>query len=153
MTLWLLDHGADPNKQTYIDLTPMSYAVRFATPELIEGLLNRGGDVHRGELLQHTLDRPTDTIEVLRMLIDRGAPLNANMYERHEASRGLYPFMEFGTPLHKAATMRKADVVQFLLERKADPTIKNTKGQTAVECAIRSGSMETVKLLRSVSTG
>ncbi|KAI3400052.1 hypothetical protein diail_4590 [Diaporthe ilicicola] len=153
MTLRLLDHGADLNKRTYIDLTPMSYAIQFASPELIEKLLNRGGDVQRGELLQHALDRPTDTIEVLRMLIDRGAPLNAIMYEHHEASRRLYPFIEFGTPLHKAATMGKTDVVRFLLDRQADPAIKNTKGRTAVECAIRTGSTETVNLLRSVSIG
>ncbi|KAL2275471.1 hypothetical protein FJTKL_02041 [Diaporthe vaccinii] len=79
MTLWLVDHGADLNKQTYIDLTPMSYAVQFAPLALIEKLLDRGGDVHSGELLQHALDRATDTIEVLRMLINRGAPLEASM--------------------------------------------------------------------------
>ncbi|KAL1850487.1 hypothetical protein Daus18300_012901 [Diaporthe australafricana] len=151
MTLYLLDHGADLNKQTYINLTPMSYAVQVAPPELIKTLLDRGGDVQNGELLHHALDRPTDTMEVLRILIDRGAPLNANMYENHEASRRLYPFVDFGTPLHKAAGMGNADIVRFLLERKADPTIKSTKGRTVMEWAMESGSAETVELLQLVS--
>ncbi len=41
MTDWLLTHGADLNKTTYIDITPMSIAVRQASPELIKRLLDR----------------------------------------------------------------------------------------------------------------
>ncbi|KND86383.1 putative ankyrin repeat protein [Tolypocladium ophioglossoides CBS 100239] len=151
MALWLLSHGADLNKQTYIDLTPMSYAIQFAPPDLVEELLNRGGDVQRGELLQHALDRPADTVEVLGMLLDRGALLNATMYENHDASRRLYPFMEFGTPLHKAAAMGRADVVRYLLGWKADATVRDAKGRTAMDCADRAGYDEVVGILKSVS--
>ena len=57
MTLWLLDHGADPNKQCSIDLTPLSYAVEQASPPTVKLLLDRGGDVHKGQLLHHAVDR------------------------------------------------------------------------------------------------
>lgn len=149
VALWLLDLGADLNKPTYIDLTPMSYAVQSAPPDLVRELFNRGGDVQRGQLLQHALDRPADIIEVLGILLDRGAPLNAIMYENHEASRRLYPFMEFGTPLHKAASLGKADVVRYLLERGADVASRNAKGRTAMECAERAGHDEVVGMLES----
>lgn len=135
MALYLLDRGADLNKRTYIDLTPMSYAIQFAPPDLIEELLDRDGDVHRGELLQHALDRSADVVEILGMLLDRGAPLDSTMYANHEASRRLYPFMALGTPLHKAATLGKADAVRYLLEQGADVTIRDANGRTAVECA------------------
>lgn len=80
------------------------------------------------ELLRHAIERPINTIEVLRLLINRGTPLNTIMYENYEASRRLYPFIEFGTPLHKAAEMGKIDVIRHLLERGPNIDIKNTKG-------------------------
>ncbi|OIW30516.1 putative hspc200 [Coniochaeta ligniaria NRRL 30616] len=150
MTLWLLEHGADLNKSTYIDLTPMSFAAEYAPPELLRELLNRGGDVRRGEVLQYALDRPADVVEVLGMLIDHGAPLNLTMYENHQASKNLYPFMGLGTPLHKAAEMGKADVVRFLLERKADRNIRDQKGRTALQCAQTRGHKEVVDILKSI---
>lgn len=153
MTLWLVDHGADLNRQTYIDLTPMSYAVRIAPLGLVETLLDRGGDVQRGELLQNAIERSVDTVEVLKLLIYRGAPLNMTIYENHQASSRLYPFMELGTPLHKTTTMGKTDVVRYLLERGADVTIKNTKGYTAVECAARAGFTEVVEILNLAVSG
>ncbi|RYP74966.1 hypothetical protein DL769_003901 [Monosporascus sp. CRB-8-3] len=151
MALWLLERGADLNRQTYIDLTPMSYAVEDASPSLIKELLNRGGDVQKGELLQHALDRKFDVIEVLAALLDKCAPLNTVMYENHWPSRRLFPFMEFGTPLHKAAEMGEADIVRFLLGRGADVSIRNTKGRTAEECAEKAGYNNVVGVLESVS--
>lgn len=151
MAICLIDHGADLNKQTFIDLTPMSYAIQNATPELIEELLDRGGDVQKGELLQHALDRAEDTIEVLGMLIDRGAPLNKNMYEHHDGSWRMFFFMNLGTPLHKAASTGKIDEVRYLLGRNADVTIKDVKGRTALECAEKEGFTEVVEILKSAS--
>ncbi|OIW25520.1 ankyrin [Coniochaeta ligniaria NRRL 30616] len=116
MALWLLEHaGADLNKATGLDVTPMSFAAEDASPELLRKLLKRGGDVRRGEVLQHALDRrgaaADDIVEVLGLLIDHDAPLNAIMYENHQPSTNMFFFMPLGTPLHKAAEMGKADAV------------------------------------------
>ena len=100
MTLWLLDHGADPNKQCSIDLTPLSYAVEQASPPTVKLLLDRGGDVHKGQLLHHAVDRQTDTIEILGMLLERGAPLNSKMYENHYPSFGDYTISWDWKPLY-----------------------------------------------------
>lgn len=150
MALWLLDHGTDLNKQTYVDLTPMSRAVSHAPPELVRKYLDRGGDVQKGEVLQYAVDRPTDVIEVLGMLLEKGAPLNKLMYENHEPSYGMYYFTDLGTPLHRAANSGKADVVEYLLKWGADPNIRDQmgKGQTALERAKIAGHHDVVRVLK-----
>ena len=148
MTIWLLDHGADPNKQCSIDLTPISYAVERASLSTISLILNRGGDVHKGELLQHAIERRTDVVDVLDLLLERGAPLNSKMYEKHYFSWSLYHFMCLGTALHKAAELGKLDVVRFLISRGADTGVKDATGQTALDCAKESGHSKIVELLQ-----
>lgn len=150
MTLWLLDHGADPNKQCSIDLTPLSYAVEQASLPTVKLLLDRGGDVHKGQLLHHAVERQTDTIEVLGMLLKRGAPLNSKMYENHYSSWRLYYFMGLGTALHKAAELGKADVLRYLLDQGADVSIKDATNRSARDWAALNNHQEAVELLQSV---
>ncbi|KAJ5577909.1 ankyrin repeat protein [Penicillium hispanicum] len=135
MVTWLLNHGADPNRQCVIDLTPFSFAVESAPLSVIRLILSRRGDVRNGQLLHHAIERQADTIDVLKLLIEKGAPINATMYEDHYPSRALFQFMGLGTALHKASALGKADVVHFLISKGADQSIKDTKGRTAIECA------------------
>ncbi|KAJ5513954.1 hypothetical protein N7463_003506 [Penicillium fimorum] len=134
MAIWLLDHGADPNRQCSIDFTPLSYAVEHASLPVISLLLNRGGDVTKGQVLHHAVARNSDTVEVLRLLIAHGAPINGIMYQDHQTSWNLYFFMG-ETPLHKAVYLRKIDVIHYLLEEGADPNIKDVRSRTAIQCA------------------
>lgn len=147
MALWLLECGADLNKRPITDITPLSYAVEYATPSLVQELLDRGGDVQKGELLQHALNRKTDIVAVLRILLDKGAPLDAIEYANHAGSFSTYVFLERGTPLCKAAGIGNTEAVQFLLERGADASIRNSKGRTPLECAERGGFKEIVDIL------
>jgi ankyrin repeat protein len=153
MALWLLERGADLNVRPVIDITPLSHAVKYATPDLLRELLDRGGDVQKGEVLQHALNRSTDVVTVLGMLLDKGAPLNAVMYANHPGSWRMYFFLERGTPLHKAATIGNAEAVRFLLDRGADPSIPNSKGRKALECAERAGHKEIVEMLANERVG
>ncbi|KAL5344119.1 hypothetical protein BJX70DRAFT_393535 [Aspergillus crustosus] len=57
MTRWLLDCGAEPNRQCKIDLTPLSWAVEDASLSTIQLLFGRGADVHKGEPLHHAINR------------------------------------------------------------------------------------------------
>lgn len=149
MALWLLDHGADLNTQSYIDFTPMSYAVQYSPPTLVEELLRRGGDVKKGELLHYALSRTSDVIQVLTTLLEYGAPLNATKYGNHSASRGMFHFMELGTPLHKATTGGNLEAVRLLLAYGADGTIKDNKGRTPEDYAVEAGRSDIVRILRS----
>ncbi len=147
MVFWLLERGADLNKSPHIDITPLSFAVEKAAPDLLQELLDHSGDVKRGEVLQHALNRQTDVVTILSMLLDRGAPLDAVMYEDHGGSFQLNFFFERHTPLCKAAAIGNVEAVRLLLERGADPSIQNSKGRTPLECAERAGHKEIVDML------
>lgn len=146
LAVWLLERGADLNKQPLTDITPLSHAVRYATPESLRELLQRGGDVRKGEVLQHALDRKTDVIPVLGMLLDKGALLDDVEYANHEGSWRMYFFLERGTPLCKAARMGNSEALRFLLDRGADANIPNSKGRTARESAELGGFKEIVEM-------
>ncbi|KAJ5718593.1 hypothetical protein N7488_004239, partial [Penicillium malachiteum] len=134
MIIWLLDHEADPNRQCYIDMTPFSYAVERAPLPIVELFIRRGGDVTKGQVLHHALDRKSDTVDVLKLLICRGAPVNAIMYKDHQPSWDMYFFMG-QTPLHRAVYLRKVDAIHYLLSQGADPNMTNFNKQTVMQIA------------------
>ncbi|KAJ5372909.1 hypothetical protein N7517_004915 [Penicillium concentricum] len=68
MTIWLLDRGANPNQRCDIDLTPLSYADRYASVSTIKLLLRRGNMQH-AQLLFHAVERESETFEVLQLLL------------------------------------------------------------------------------------
>ncbi|KAL4877409.1 putative hspc200 [Aspergillus karnatakaensis] len=153
MARWLLDHGADPNKQCEIDLTPLSCAVEDASWSTIQLFFERGADVHRGEPLHHAINRKTEVVEVLELLLERGAPLNGKQYENHYNSWRLYFFMGLGTALHQAAQVGNVLAVKYLLERGADPNIKDATNRTPLGWAVELKRPEVVALLEEALRG
>ncbi|KAK9851474.1 hypothetical protein MYU51_009815 [Penicillium brevicompactum] len=146
MTAWLLDHGADPNQRCFIDLTPLSYAVESAPISIISLLFSHGGDAGKGQLLHHTIERRSGTIEVLKLLLEKGASLNSTAFEDHP-SWTLFYFMGLGTALHKAAELGKVDVVNFLISEGADQGIKDANGRTPIDCARMSNQWQVIEVL------
>lgn len=115
----------------------MSFAVKYAEVALVQEYLTDPRfriDVTKGDLLHYALDRKakTEVVAVLTMLLDHGAPINDGLYARHLASQNMFFFMPRGPPLQKAAEMGQLDAVRFLLERHADVSIRDTKGNTAL---------------------
>ncbi|KAL2869729.1 ankyrin repeat domain-containing protein [Aspergillus lucknowensis] len=149
LTTWLLDHGADPNKQCSIDLTPLSWAVEEASFNTIKLLFNRGADVHKGEPLHHAINRKSEIVEVLALLLERGALVNGKQYENHYNSWRLFFFMGLGTALHQAAWLGKVDAVRYLLEQGADTSIKDATDRTPLDWAVNSNHPEIVAILES----
>lgn len=143
-TAWLLHCGADPNQRCAIDLTPLSYAAERAPVSTIKLMLSCGGDVETGKLLHHASDRASDVIEVLQLLIERGANINTIMYQDDYSSWRLFYFMGLDTALHKAADLGKADVVRYLISKRADPKITDANGGSAKECAEHLGNREAI---------
>ncbi|KAJ6016261.1 hypothetical protein N7540_010852 [Penicillium herquei] len=147
MISWLLGHGADPNQKCLIDLTPLSRAVHKAPISNIELLFDNGGDATQGQLLFYALNREAEVIEVLTLLLKKGAPLNATMYQNHPLSWSLYAFMGLGTVLHKTTELGMVDVIQFLIREGIDLSIKDSNGETVLDCARRLRNVEVIPLL------
>lgn len=134
MTIWLLNHGADPNARCDIDYTPLSYAVRYADLPTIHLLLRRGGDVRIGQLIHNAINRESDTLKVIQILIDQGAPFDSLMYQDHQYSWRMFPFMR-ETPLHTAVALQRDDVIRYLIRKGASIEIEDCRGQTVMQSA------------------
>jgi ankyrin repeat protein len=146
---WFLGHGADPNARCLLDLTPTSYAVSLGSIEVFDLLLERGADIHKGQLLHHAVHRDFDDAEdIIIKLLDLGCPINEVKFQNDSESWEERQSFGLGTALHRAAEFRSASMVRLLLERGADTRVLDSRGMTALYWAKkRSGREAIVKLL------
>ncbi len=114
----------------------------------VDLLLERGGDIKKGQLIHHTIERGSqDVIEMLDLLLQKGAQLNKRKYEDHWPSWNMLFFMGLGTPLHGATRARKLQVVNYLLRKGADLKVKDSMNRIALYYATKDGLSEIIKLL------
>ncbi|KAJ5166164.1 uncharacterized protein N7482_004945 [Penicillium canariense] len=129
--------------------TLLSYAVRNARLSVIELLLDRGGDVRKGQLLQYAVFRDEELEDVISLLVERGAPLNATMYQDGPTLMRFFP-MSLGTALHVATEQGKTNAIRLLIHLGADTGVKDANGDTALEWAQKRDKTEMVRLLRDL---
>ncbi|CAG8942800.1 unnamed protein product [Penicillium salamii] len=146
MTSWLLEHGANPNVRCEVDCTPLSYAVRNAHLSVIKLLLSHGGDVQKGQLLQYAVSRDEELENVISLLVEKGAPLNATMYQDSSTLQRFFP-LSLGTALHVATEQGKTNAIRLLIRLGADTGVKDANGDTALEWAKKWNETEMVQLL------
>jgi ankyrin repeat protein len=121
----LLNAGADPNEtETYgLSALIISLTREYANPAVTMRLLQAGASVPRdcgeGDSLV-SLATQESSLEVMRALIERGAPVNCSY-------RG-------ASALFLAAINGQTDRVQLLLQSGANPTIR-VDGKTLLEAA------------------
>jgi ankyrin repeat protein len=84
-------------------------------------------------------------VDAVKLLLDRGAQVNARNPEMPDSKRGM-------TALMLAAQQGHDEVVRMLLERGADVTIKTRFGRTALDLAVRAKNEKTVRLLKDFSS-
>jgi ankyrin repeat protein len=149
MTAWLLDHGADPNRQCDLDLTPTSCAVYQAPLQLVDYVFSRGADVCHGQLLHHAVLRDDCAVEMVRRIVEKGAPVNKTKYEDDPNSYAQrWPF-GLGTPLHRAAELGNREVVEYLLSVGADPLKLDSRKCTPRYWARERRHVEVAELLNN----
>lgn len=135
-----------------MDITPLSIAVEKATFSIIKLLFDNGGSIEHGQPLIFAVRRDEpDYLDVIQFICDKGVPINHVMYQSHMHSYLFHRAVGVGTPLHEAAARGKLDVVDFLLERGADPLIPDARGKLAIERAERHGHTDVVERLRPLS--
>jgi ankyrin repeat protein len=130
-------HGADPNRPTPL----MWKAISSSYPEAVEELERHGARPSKVNFLSTAVRG--GSIEMVRHLVDGGAPLNPSAGEESE-----------WTVLHQAVRLGKDDIVAFLLERGADPTIRDDQlHQTPLETTEANGRPTAADLLRNALKG
>ena len=156
ITAYLLSKGANPNTQTNENGVAVLAGLCFVNElECAKLLVAHGADVNRGRddsletPLHHALAGGAD-IELIRLLVDRGANVNA------KTMPGVCSYNFYGstptrgeTPLHRAAAFASLEVVQLLLRAGADRAIQDAHGETPhVWAGWYQRDQELVELLR-----
>jgi tankyrase len=141
--------GADVNAQAKDGSTPLHRAAQFGAIELASLLISKGADVnavsHYTGGLVTDLDTPLHValsspendetkIKIMNLLLKHGAKVNAkNCFNE--------------TPLSYAAFLSGPSVVEELLAKGADPSIRNTDGKSPLDMAKQFKKTENVKVL------
>jgi ankyrin repeat protein len=124
----LLENGAAPNAADWWGRSPL-----YATVEIRNRDYGRNGE--------HEIDRPA-ALEVIRMLLDRGANVNARTKEVPPTRRFITPLGDLSwvdftgqTAFLRAALAGDLTVMDLLLDKGADPNIATFAGTTALMAA------------------
>jgi uncharacterized protein len=125
---FLLEKGASPKVADWWGRTPL-----FAAVEI------RNRDYGRNN--EHEIDRPA-ALELINMLLDRGADVNARTKEVPPIRRFITPLGDLSwvdftgqTPFLRAALAGDITLMRLLLQKGADPNIPTLAGTTALMAA------------------
>ncbi len=147
----LLDHGADPNcgyPLGHYEALIWTIVGPRASLELVKLLLIRGMTVKGTGSLIAAAEH--GNLEALRLLIEhesKNGVCDLGEVEEYgeEDSRKLD---DQGTPLYKAAAQGHSQVVDFLLEKGADPKFRDRKGRSVLDIAVENGHEDIAKMIR-----
>jgi ankyrin repeat protein len=135
---YLLDHGADINAFGAIhDRTPLLAATERGHKAMVELLLARGADPSAGGL------------NPLFLAVSRGYTGVAQVLLAHHADVNLPSGTDTSgqRPIHAAARDNKTDLLQLLLNFKADVNVVDKEGHTPLELAAMANATGAAKLL------
>jgi ankyrin repeat protein len=152
----LISAGTDVNVKDDYGATPLHYAAKGNFPEVVKYLLEMGADVHAkddmGKTPLHYVVEGSDIyeatkpdedpspeerrrIEIMRLLIERGANVNAKDHEGR-------------TPLHYAAfSDTPFKLARYLVDRGTDINAKDEGGYTPLDGAELMANDELVEYL------
>ncbi|EME46947.1 hypothetical protein DOTSEDRAFT_149481 [Dothistroma septosporum NZE10] len=118
----LLELGADPNAESNLGDTALSFAIREGTMNVVKRLIATGSDVTRGDLLHCASRRePSEDIyDLVPMLVEAGTPIDTYQWDNERAKSLRYGFPQ-GTALHRACEEGNYPAADALLRHGADP--------------------------------
>ena len=157
MTRWLLNHGASPNTETRIGITPISIAVAKASLTTIKLLLERGGptSLKHGRLVDNAVYRSCpDYLEVLDYLLSIKCQSDINELEyedRPDLQTQQNWVIGCSDPLHHAVMEGRLDVVKLLVGWGANPETRDGKGRHTIALARLSHHDDVEEYLQDLS--
>lgn len=137
--------GGDIKKTDCYGRTPLMASVAYSNLGTVKTFLDLGANVNSTDsfgatplIISACNLRSPKALSVMDLLLKHKAKVNKRNY--------------FGwTALHYAARTGRKEMVQRLLEADACPKIKNFKGETAVDIALKKGHLETALLIDDAS--
>jgi ankyrin repeat protein len=172
----LLAHGADINLPDPDGVSPLHLAVMNANWDLAKKLIEAGADVDQWDIYGEaplfaaigmyqradgghaSIDPPnqTDGMSVIRLLLDRGADANMQLFFRPAGVRGSTN-TRGSTPLIRAAQLGDLDLVKLLLDHGADATVYMADRQTPIHAVLagrapEKKALEIIRLLHKAGT-
>lgn len=137
---FFLERGADPSINNSYKTTPLMYACKYSSPELVALLLQYKPDVHSLSFINvaaiHWSVWPGNA-EITELLLK--AKANPN-----------HPMADGNTPLHCAIMTGSVSMTKTLLKYKADPLRRNESYETPLQMAeSQANSEEIVALLKA----
>jgi ankyrin repeat protein len=143
---FLLEKEPDLSARAYCGATPFHWAYFSGSRVVIELLQRAGADATSRDDVLHCTPRAFGIAVSaiwgfdfkVKKLLDLDPSL-ANAVDSHTS------------PLHEAARVGHAQIVELLLAHGADPHFRNTAGKTALDLAIAGGDAAVVDLLKPVS--
>ena len=133
----LLERGASLNIENGKRYTPLNLAISYGKNEIIKVMLEK--ESHRSYSAT-TRDRSNKVdLHSIRALIANALiedDLIIGLISKELTRDDLNKKDQGGnTPLHFAAAYGRLEIVKFLLENEADPSLKNNEGKTALQIA------------------
>jgi len=172
----LLANGADIDLPDPDGVSPLLLAIMNVNWDLAKRLIEAGADVNQWDIygeaplftavnLRSRVDggrasidpvNETTGIEIVRMLLERGADPNMQLFFRPAGLRGSTN-TRGSTPLIRAAANGDLEVVRLLLEHGADPTLYMADRQTPIHAVLagrasEQDALELIEILHEAGT-
>ncbi len=131
----LLEHGAEVDVRNVFQITPLMAAAGMSGSSRggVGSAIGGGGGSRQGDV-------QVRVIKTIDLLLDAGANINARVTDSHTRTAKLVAYVqgrdhEGQTALFAAAESGWDKVVKHLLDRGADPTVRDAAGKTALDYA------------------
>jgi ankyrin repeat protein len=132
----LLEHGAEVDVPNVFQITPLMAAAGMSG----SGRGGVGSAIGGGGPGRQQVDVQARAIKVMDLLLDAGANINARVLDSHTRTAKLVAYVqgrdhEGQTALFSAAEAGWDRVVKHMIDRGADPTVRDAAGKTALDYA------------------
>jgi len=160
--LSLLESAADPNYCGLKGWTALHYAVQRRQLGMVKRLLLAKADANIGQCKSHDLKitevarsdacihLAVQDLPLLRLLVESSADAGATNHLNRTPLHSLAGFSAGKLDVRKESELK--DIILFLLQHKADPTVLDVNGRTATEVA-RSRSKDCGEVFRQLCSG